>query len=147
MPLTLRAPRPPKSPNYEIRGTYLGIAIERSARTADKKLAIKVKKQIEREIEVGLLTPKSAVTFLEAAVSYMKAGGERSFLGPIIDYNGAYAIRDKAAETIVQEDLNHRRRALSRQHGGEPQSCGLYTDHRGAAPRRHRAPLQAAEGL
>jgi integrase len=145
MPLTLRAPRPPKSPNYEIRGTYLGVAIERSARTADKKLAIKVKKQIEREIEVGLLTPKSAVTFLEAAVSYMKAGGERSFLGPIIDYNGAYAIRDKAAETIVQEDLNHIADALYPDNTAASRNRAVYTPiiavlHHAGIERRFKRP-------
>ena len=145
MPLTLRPPRPPKSPNYEIRGTYLGVAVERSARTADKKLATRIKKQIEREIEAGLLTSKSGVTFLEAAVSYMKAGGERVFLGPIINYNGAYAIRDRAAETIVQADLNHIADALCPNNTAASRNRAVYTPiiavlHHAGIERRFKRP-------
>jgi integrase len=127
MPLTLRAPRPPKSPNYEIRGTYLGVPVERSARTADKKLAAKIKKQIEREIEAGLITPKGGMTFLEAAVAYMKAGGERTFLGPIIEYNGEYAIRSKMISAIAQRDLDHIANALYPDNTAASRNRQVYT--------------------
>jgi len=145
MPLTLRAPRPPKSPNYEIRGTYLGVHVERSARTADKKLAARVKKQIEREIEAGIFTPKGGMTFLEAAVAYMKAGGERTFLGPIIEYNGAYAIRDKIAEMIVQQDLNHIANALYPDNTAASRNRAVYTPiiavlHHAGIERRFKRP-------
>jgi integrase len=145
MPLTLRAPRPPKSPNYEIRGTYLGVHVERSARTADKKLAVRVKKQIEREIEAGIFTPKGGMTFLEAAVAYMKAGGERTFLGPIIEYDGAYAIRDKIAETIVQQDLNHIANALYPDNTAASRNRAVYTPiiavlHHAGIERRFKRP-------
>jgi integrase len=145
MPLTLRAPRPPKSPNYEIRGTYLGVHVERSARTADKKLAARVKKQIEREIEAGIFTPKGGMTFLEAAVAYMKAGGERTFLGPIIEYDGAYAIRDKIAEMIVQQDLNHIANALYPDNTAASRNRAVYTPiiavlHHAGIERRFKRP-------
>jgi integrase len=127
MPLTLRAPRPPKSPNYEIRGTYLGVHVERSARTADKKLAVRIKKQIEREIEAGIFTPKGGMTFLEAAVAYMKAGGERTFLGPIIEYDGAYAIRDRIIATIIPEDIDHLAEALYPNNTPQSRNRQVYT--------------------
>jgi hypothetical protein len=53
MPLTLFPPKPGRTPNYHIRGTYLGVAINRSTRTPDRRLAVKLKKQIEKEIETG----------------------------------------------------------------------------------------------
>ena len=127
MPLTLRPPRPPKSSSYEVRGTYLGISVERSTRTADRKLALKVKKQIEREIEAGLITTKGGMTFLEAAVAYMKAGGDRSFLGPIIEYDGAYAIRNKPVEIIAQQDLDHLADALYPNNTAASRNRAVYT--------------------
>ena len=107
MSLTLRPPRPPKSASYEVRGTYLGQTVERSTRTADRKLALKIKKQIEREIEAGTFAPSGGLSFLEAAVAYMKAGGERKFLGPIINHKGEYSILNKPTSSITQQDLGH----------------------------------------
>jgi len=98
MPLTLVSPKPGRTPNYHIRGTYLRVAVNRSAGTPDKRLAQKIKARIEDEIERGVyqsaptLAPGPA-TFLAAAVAYLKSGGESTFLGPIIEYDGAYAIR------------------------------------------------------
>ena len=60
MPLTLRPPRKGKSPNYEIRGTYLGVAVERSAGTPDKKLALKILNRIKAEIEEGKIKEVTA---------------------------------------------------------------------------------------
>ena len=114
MPLTLVSPKAGRTPNYHIRGTYLGIAVNRSAGTSEKRLAGKIKRRIEDEIERGAYTPvqaepiaDSTVTFLGAAVAYMKAGGEHTFLGPIIEYTGRYAIRDRAVESIGQLDLDN----------------------------------------
>jgi hypothetical protein len=112
MSLALRPPRPPKSASYEVRGTYLGVTVERSTRTADRKLALKVKKQIEHEIETGAFTPSVGLTFLEAAVAYMKAGGERKFLGPIIDHKGEYSILNRQVASVAQQDLGHLADAL-----------------------------------
>ena len=46
------------------------------------------------------------------AVAYMKGGGERKFLGPIINYAGEYAIRSKGVGAITQTDLAHLADAL-----------------------------------
>ena len=40
MPLKLVAPRKGKSPNWTVRGTYLGQYVNRSARTGKRALAI-----------------------------------------------------------------------------------------------------------
>ena len=63
MPLKLRDPRPPKTPNYSIRGTYLGIYVERTAGTPDKKIATSVLKAIKKAIERGdyAATPEPVV--------------------------------------------------------------------------------------
>ena len=62
MPLSIVPPKPGRTPNYHIRGTYLGIAVNRSAGTPDRRLATKFKKRIEQEIESGIHTPSCGPT-------------------------------------------------------------------------------------
>ena len=76
MPLKLVPPRKGKSPNWAIRGTYLGRYVDRSSKTGNRTLAAKVLKGIERQIERGELTEPGEQTFAGAAAAYMKAGGE-----------------------------------------------------------------------
>jgi integrase len=130
MPLTLVPPKPGRTPNYHIRGRYLRVSVNRSAGTPDKALAKKIKARIEDEIEHGVYqaTPTTGPnTFLAAVVSYMKAGGEAAFLGSIIEYDGAYAIRDKFAETIVQSDLDHVADALYPKATAQTKNRQVYT--------------------
>lgn len=113
MPLTLVPPKIGRTPNWHIRGAYLGRAVNRSSGTADKRLAAKIKRRIETEIEQGSSGPgavasvESPITFLAAAVGYMKSGGERTFLRPIIEHSGPYAIRDCEVEKITQLDIDN----------------------------------------
>lgn len=88
MPLKLIPPRKGKSPNFTIRGTYLGVYIERSAGTGVRALAARVLAKIKRDIETGAVTSKTRerLTFAGAATDYMKAGGEARFLTPIIEH-------------------------------------------------------------
>lgn len=86
MPLKLQDPRPGKSPNYSIRGTYLGVTVDRTAGTADRKKAQKVLNAIREEIERGAFVPKGALNFAEAALSYVKNGGDRRFLDPLTEH-------------------------------------------------------------
>jgi integrase len=134
MPLTLVPPKAGRTPNYHIRGTYLGIAVNRSAGTSEKRLAGKIRRRIEDEIERGAYTPAqvepiadSTVTFLGSAVAYMKAGGERTFLGPIIEYTGPYAIRDRAIECIGQLDLDNLADALYPHATAQTRNRQVYT--------------------
>ena len=142
MPLTLVPPEPGRAQEIaHIRGTYLRVAVNRSAGTPDRRLATKLKR-IEQEIESGIRAQSGGLTFLAAAVAYMKAGGDRIFLGPIIEYDGTYAIRDKAVETIVHESTTTspmRSIATTRRRA---KTARLLADHCGAPSRRHRAPLR-----
>jgi len=112
MPLTLRPPRPGKTPNYETRGTYLGVAVERSAGTPDKKIAQRQLRAIKRSIERGEFEQEALVasaepTFLSGAVAYLKAGGEGKYLGPILEMTGAHALRDCLLREIDQIKINN----------------------------------------
>jgi integrase len=88
MPLKLHDPRPGKSPNYTIRGTYRGVLVDRSAKTADRAKAKQVQKQIEREIDEqlkrGPVPDRAVLTFAVALANYVRAGGEDKFLDPIL---------------------------------------------------------------
>ncbi len=87
MPLKLVKPRPP-SPNWSIRGTYLHKYVNRSAGTSKRAVALQVLRQIERQIEHGEFAEPGEPTFASAALNYMKAGGEKRFLGPLLEHFG-----------------------------------------------------------
>jgi integrase len=86
MPLKLIPPR--KSPYWSIRGTYLGIYVNRSTKSGKRATAAKVLKQIERDIESGAFAVKGELTFAAAAAAYMKAGGERTYLKRLLEHFG-----------------------------------------------------------
>jgi integrase len=92
MPLYLRAPRKGKSPNFEIRGTYLGVSVEQSSGTDRRSVAVQQLRKLERAIEAGEYPPVAPVarsnepTFLSAALAYMEAGGERKYAAPLIKH-------------------------------------------------------------
>ncbi|KFB11084.1 Phage integrase [Nitratireductor basaltis] len=85
MPLKLIDPKPGKTPNYYIRGTYLGCYVDESTGTSNKAVARQIIKAKREAIERGELQSrrqlKQEPTFLSAAISYMSAGGERRFIG------------------------------------------------------------------
>jgi integrase len=93
MPLKLRAPRKGKTPHWTVRGTYLGVYVERSTGTSSKRLAQQFLKKWEGEIERGEFATQDEPTFLAAAVSYMKAGGERDFVKPLLSHFGEQPLR------------------------------------------------------
>lgn len=87
MPLKLIPPREGKSPNWSIRGTYLGCYCDRSTGTSQKALAQKLLKELKSDIERGAVGKKrDALGFAAAAIAYMRAGGEARFLGPLIEH-------------------------------------------------------------
>lgn len=88
MPLKLVPPRAGWSPYWRIRGTYLGVRVDRSTKARERKIAQKRLAKIEREIERGEFSEPGALTFAGAAKAYMEAGGERRFLAPIIKHFG-----------------------------------------------------------
>jgi integrase len=90
MPLYLRPPRKGKSPNWEIRGSYLDVPVDRSTGTTKKSVAEQQLKKLEGQIERGEYPSKpinsDAPTFLSAAVGYMRAGRRRKYIAPLIKH-------------------------------------------------------------
>jgi integrase len=115
MPLTLRPPRQGRTPNYEIRGTYLGVPVECSSGTHKRSIALQQIKRIEAIIEEHGQYPApepkphtGEPTFLSAAIAYMRDGGERCYMKPLLQYFGETLIRDidqavidEAAKTLL----------------------------------------------
>lgn len=83
MPLKLIPPRAGKTPNYAIRGTHYGIYVDRTSGTPNRKDATKFLGKLKADIESGAYAPKGGKTFDDAALSYVRAGGERTYLKPI----------------------------------------------------------------
>lgn len=86
MPLKLKPPRPGKSPNWSIRGTYLGVRVDRTAGTPVEATARQILAAIKRDIERGRLAPAvepqaAERTFADAALTYLKSGGDSRYLG------------------------------------------------------------------
>jgi integrase len=88
MPLKLFPPRPPKNASLDDTRHPFRVRVNRSSGARQKSLAEKVRRRIERDIESGALTGKSAAGFGAAAASYMKAGGDNRFLRPLILHFG-----------------------------------------------------------
>lgn len=88
MPLKIIAARNKKTKNLYIRGSYLGIAVDRSCRTDRRSVARTTLKRLEAAIERGEYPPRElprdAPTFLSAALSYMKAGRPSRYIAPLI---------------------------------------------------------------
>jgi len=80
MPFKLIPPRQGKSPNWTIRGTYLGVRVNQTAGTADKRLAARKLAQMQGEVECGVFAKPGAPTFAGAALKYLEGGGEERFI-------------------------------------------------------------------
>ncbi len=108
MPLKLVPPRKGKSPNFTIRGTYLGIAVDKSSGTHKRSVARTILANLERAIERGEYPPKQAAasdrerTFLTAAVAYMEAGRSRRHVARLIKYFGVTPLAEIDQEAIDQ---------------------------------------------
>lgn len=119
MPLSLRPPRKGKTPNYEIRGTYLGVYVERTTGTPELRIAKRVLKDIKKAIERGEYRKREEVaeapkppTFADATLAYLKAGGEAKFLGKIIEVTGDHSLRDKPLAEINQLAIDNAARGV-----------------------------------
>jgi integrase len=99
MPLKLVPPRGGKSPNWTIRGTYLGQTVDRSSGSAEKRVAQRVLAKLKADIEGGLIAPAAGPTFAGAVISYVQAGGSKRFLQPVTKHFGTMPLSriDQAA--------------------------------------------------
>src|SRR4029077_16974504 len=87
MPLKLT--RRHGSPNFYVRGTVRGVTVDESTGVADRQAAETIRAKREWEIiQASIHGRKATVTFLEAAVDYIEAGGGRRYLQPLIDHFG-----------------------------------------------------------
>jgi hypothetical protein len=100
MPLKLVPPRKGKSPCFTVRGTYLGVYVDRSTRARKRATAAKVLKKWELEIERGEFSDKPEKTFASAAAAYMKAGGERTYIKKLLQHFGEMPLKDIGQEEI-----------------------------------------------
>jgi integrase len=114
MPLSLRPPRKGKTPNFEIRGSYLGCRVEKSSGTTKRSVALEQLRSIEQCIEQHGCYPAPAAaidpaepTFLSAANAYLAAGGRRRYVAALIKHflrtplsQITQAAIDQAAETL-----------------------------------------------
>lgn len=87
MPIKLIPPRPGKTPYYSGRGTHLGTYVDRSTKAVDARLAARVLRQWQRDIERGQFAgpqTQTGPTFGSATLAYLRGGGERRYLPPLI---------------------------------------------------------------
>lgn len=89
MPLKLVPPKPGRTTNWRVRGTHLGVTLDRSTQTPDRAIARKRLLHWKAEIEAGELTGRREMTFAAAALAYVQAGGEDRFVLPIANHFGA----------------------------------------------------------
>lgn len=129
MPLSLRPPRAGKSPNFEIRGTYLRCRVEVSSGTHKRSVALDELRKIEKCIEQHgqYPTPEAPAdpeqpTFLSAAVAYMRAGGSRRYVARLIKH-----FRDLPLAEINQQAIDAAAAAICPYVSPGTQNCYVYT--------------------
>jgi integrase len=107
MPLKLY-PRP--NGIYHIRGTVQGERYDQSARTRDRAEAEAIRANLESEaFKRAVYGAQAVATFAEAAIGYMKAGGEVEHLQPLIAKLGSKRLAD--INQMAVDDLVTERRA------------------------------------
>jgi integrase len=101
MPLKLK--RRPGRPHWYIFGTIRGVSVRESTGVADPKAAEAIRARREWEIiQRSVFGAEATATFVAAAVSYLEAGGERTFLKPIIAKIGSLALA-KIDQAVIEK--------------------------------------------
>lgn len=88
MPLKLIPPRRGKSPNWTIRGSYLGIRVDQTAGTPERGVAARKLAQIRGEIECGRFARPGAPVFATAALRYIDSGRDGRFVLKLAEHFG-----------------------------------------------------------
>lgn len=83
--LKLIPPRAGASPYWRVRGSYLGVTVDRSTKATGRTIAGKILKEIEREIECGRFAKPAGPTFGEAVVRYLRDGRDPRFINRLLD--------------------------------------------------------------
>ena len=91
----LRLKRKKGSPNWYVRGTVAGQYLERSAHTADKKLAEAYKIRLERvTYEEAALGQRQPATWPEAVSAYLDHGKPERFILPVLEAFGSMPLTE-----------------------------------------------------
>lgn len=106
------------SDNWYVRGSVRGLPVYESTGTTEKSAAEAIRIHREKTLlDQTVFGKKLTATFLEAAVSYMEHGGERRFIGPLIDHFGVVplasvdqAATDRAAQQLYPKHTNATRK-------------------------------------
>ncbi|MBM3655007.1 MAG: site-specific integrase [Alphaproteobacteria bacterium] len=106
--MSLRVVKRKGTDNLYIRGTVRGLLVNESTGTSERSAAEAIRIQREKELlDQTIFGKKVVATFVQAAVIYMENGGERRFVGPLIDLWGTTALSaidqmavDRAAATL-----------------------------------------------
>lgn len=100
MPLKLIPPRIGKTPFYAVRGTHLGVYLDRSTKTPEKSTAAKILRAWKDDIERDTLARPGEPTFLDASVAYIAATGHDEYLERITEHFGTKPLRLIDQQTI-----------------------------------------------
>lgn len=85
MPLTLTKRK--GFPNWYVRGSVRSQVVFETTGTSDAKAADAIRIKRENELlDCSIFGPGATVTFLTAAVSYLDDGGEKRFVGKLVDH-------------------------------------------------------------
>jgi integrase len=96
------------SPNWYVRGTVRGIVVDESTGVADRTIAEEIRAKREWDLlQQSIHGAKVTATFLEAAVAYMEAGGERRYLKRLVDHFGT-----RSLASINQAAIDHAAKVL-----------------------------------
>jgi integrase len=100
--MSLKLKRRPGRPNWYIHGTVRGVTVRESTGVADQKTAETIRARREWEIiQHSVFGPEATATFVGAAVSYLEAGGERTYLKPIIGKIGSMPLA-KIDQAVIE---------------------------------------------
>jgi integrase len=107
MPLRLAPPRKGYSPNWTVRGTYLGVRVNRTSGSPKRAVAKQLRDTIEADIERGQRPGVAIVGFADAALAYVKATGNRRYVMKLAEHFGATAVTavDQAAIDAAAVEL------------------------------------------
>lgn len=94
MPYKLVPPKAGKTPYWSVRGTHVGVYLDKSTKTASRKLAARFLVQWREQAERDCLARPGEPTFEDAVVNYLAAHGEDRFLEPVAERLGAKLLRE-----------------------------------------------------
>lgn len=100
MPLKLIPPRAGKTPYWYVRGTHLGIAMDRSTKAIERETARAVLRKWKDEIERGCFAVAGEPTFVDAATDYIAATGKERFVRRLTEHFGFTPLREITQKAI-----------------------------------------------